>query len=129
MKAASAVLYRTSDQRFLLVKRAATKETDAEKWEFPGGFVEQDETPKEAAVRELEEETGLKGEVLRSGEKGEVETHKGKLEITPFLMVVEDGEVVLSKEHSDYRWVTREEIREKDTTEGIKKEMRALGIQ
>lgn len=31
------------------------------KWAFPGGFVKMDETAEQGALRELEEETGLKG--------------------------------------------------------------------
>jgi len=34
-------------------------------WSFPGGKVEEDETPLDAAVREFKEETGLTGKLWR----------------------------------------------------------------
>jgi len=33
-------------------------------WTFPKGLVEERETPEEAAVREVLEETGIKGEIV-----------------------------------------------------------------
>ncbi len=43
--------------RLLLVKRAA-RLSEGGKWALPGGFVDRDETIKQAAAREIMEETG-----------------------------------------------------------------------
>ena len=43
--------------RLLLVKRAG-KLSEGGKWGLPGGFVDRDETVKQAAAREIMEETG-----------------------------------------------------------------------
>ncbi|WP_291767178.1 NUDIX hydrolase [Caldivirga sp. UBA161] len=50
-----------NDGKILLVKRA--NEPGKGKLSIPGGMVNAGEDPGNAAVRELEEETGLKGEV------------------------------------------------------------------
>ncbi len=39
---------------------------DVSVWVVPGGGIEQDETPAEAAVREVCEEAGVKGRLIRS---------------------------------------------------------------
>ena len=49
------------DDRILLVKRAM--EPGRGKWALPAGFVDYGEDPREAAVREVEEETGLSVEL------------------------------------------------------------------
>ncbi|MCB1445772.1 MAG: (deoxy)nucleoside triphosphate pyrophosphohydrolase [Rhizobiaceae bacterium] len=47
-----------ADRRVLIAQRPEGK-TLAGLWEFPGGKVEQGETPEETLVRELEEELGV----------------------------------------------------------------------
>jgi 8-oxo-dGTP diphosphatase len=54
--AAAALVVR--DRKVLLVRRVNVPERG--KWTLPAGFVEFDEDPRLAAVRECEEETGLK---------------------------------------------------------------------
>ena len=49
--------------KILIVKR--NLKPGINKWALPGGFVESDETPEVACLRELEEETGLKGKIRR----------------------------------------------------------------
>jgi 8-oxo-dGTP diphosphatase len=49
---------KASKSQLWMQKRQDKGELDG-KWEFPGGKVEQEETPTEAALRELREETGL----------------------------------------------------------------------
>jgi len=49
--------------RILLVRRA--NPPDAGRWGFPGGKIEAGETIESAAIRELLEETGVRGEARR----------------------------------------------------------------
>ena len=56
-----AVITREEEPKVLLIQRG--NEPFKGCWAFPGGFMDMDETTEQCAIRELEEETGLK--VLR----------------------------------------------------------------
>ena len=125
---ASAIVYSPDRQEFLLVKRADSKDQHPGMWEFPGGKVDDGETPKEAALREMKEETGLTGQVIRSGEPGVVDYPGESYKIYPFLVMVEDEEVSLSAEHSDFEWIKPEKLDEFDVIKGLSDELRSVGV-
>jgi 8-oxo-dGTP diphosphatase len=53
------LFHRLQRLEVLLIKRR--KEPFKDRWAFPGGFVDENEALENAAARELQEETGLKG--------------------------------------------------------------------
>lgn len=52
------------DKRAVIVIKQFRVPTGAYTWEFPAGLINKGETPAEAAIRELKEETGYTGEVF-----------------------------------------------------------------
>ena len=52
------VITKEENAKVLLIQRG--NEPDKGTWAFPGGFMNMDETTEQCAIRELEEETGLK---------------------------------------------------------------------
>ena len=60
--AVAAVLLPDAEGRacFLLTRRAATLRAHATQWALPGGRIDQGESPERAALRELDEEVGLR---------------------------------------------------------------------
>lgn len=57
-----------SGKRGLLIGRIDQKDSSREKllWSLPKGHIEEGETPEEAAIREVAEETGIQSEVAKS---------------------------------------------------------------
>lgn len=58
-----AALVRNKDNEILLVRRGV--EPGKRKWALPSGFIEIEETSEKACLRELKEETNLKGKIIR----------------------------------------------------------------
>lgn len=74
-------------------------------WEFPGGKIEQGETPEGALVREITEELLCEIEV---GRHIETTTHPydfGEVTLTTFYCDLVSGEPQLT-EHSEVRWLS-----------------------
>ena len=123
---AAAVVYNPKKDKFLVVKRSEERERYPGHWEFPSGFLEEGEDVKEAALRELMEETSLKGEVVRTGESFPIQIPP--VEIHPVLVVVEKENVKLSKEHSEHKWVEKSDLSILKTVPKLKQDLDKVGI-
>lgn len=78
-------------------------------WEFPGGKIEEGETPQEALVREIKEELDtdiMVGELIDTIEYDYPSFH---LSMDCFWTEIVSGELIL-KEHADSRWLNVEEL-------------------
>ena len=97
------------DGKILIAKRKTGDKLFAGLWEFPGGKVEEGETPEECMARELKEELDIEVEV---GELITSNKHKyphGIFELLAYRVKHVSGEMVLN-DHKEIKWVTADEM-------------------
>ena len=75
-------------------------------WEFPGGKIEQGETPEEAIVREIKEELDTVVEVGELLDTVEYDYPNFHLSMDCFICKIKSGNLVL-KEHESAKWLTK----------------------
>lgn len=93
-------------------------------WSIPGGRVEAGETTREAAVREVREETGLDvavGELLLT-------SVVGPYLVEDFAATVVGGTLHAGDDALDARWFTVEEMKALPLSPGLMEELPNLGL-
>lgn len=112
---AAVLLKKYNDEcKVLLLKRAAPPLKDA--WCYIGGSIEAGEEAWEAALREIQEETGItKISLYSSNQFDQFYSKRGNyIYIAPVFVGFVEGEqdVVLNQEHTAYRWLSFQEAKE-----------------
>lgn len=107
--AVSAVIFR--GDKLLAMKRSVTKDAAPGVWETLSGRIDREEDPLEAVKREIQEECGLTVEV----DPRPVTAYHAFRKGIPMILIIYraeyvSGEVTISAEHDDYRWVTSQEF-------------------
>lgn len=98
----------------LLICNAALRDPSKSYWGFPKGHLDQGEKSPEAALREVEEETGIEAQLLdKIGDSKYVFTFEGEKifkVVTMFLMEYRSGELKKQAEEVlEVRWVDPQE--------------------
>lgn len=96
------------DGKILCAQRGATK-TLSYKWEFPGGKIEEGETPQAALKREIDEEMDCVIEIGEAIETTVYEYDFGFVHLTTFYCHLISGKPTLT-EHVAISWLSPHEL-------------------
>ncbi|MFV9511016.1 NUDIX hydrolase [Tepidibacillus sp. LV47] len=136
VSAGGVVFYQGETTEFLMIL------DHCHKWTFPKGKVEKGETYQEAAIREIREETGIDGNIIKSLDKVYYEYYHpihGKVEKEVYYFLVEAKNYHLKVQESEInraKWVSLQEAWETQKTSGydnnlsiMKQALKELGYQ
>ena len=102
------------ENKVLIIQRSKDEESYPNLWELPSGKREPLESSNDAVVREIKEETNIDVKVIRPIYVFEFKNEKSDeiRDATQINFLVEylGGEVKLSDEHQNFKWISKEEL-------------------
>ncbi|MBS3777942.1 MAG: NUDIX domain-containing protein [Candidatus Thermoplasmatota archaeon] len=117
--------------KFLLLKRSSKVRTYQQKWNTVAGYLDDpNQTIFEKILEELNEELNIKRKQISSYSFGQkyqfTDENNGKTWIVyPTIVTLsKKPDIKLNREHTDYNWITADEIKKYDTVPNLKKSMK-----
>ena len=118
-----------SKGKILILKRSNKVGTYQGKWACVSGYIEENETSDECALKEINEEVNLNEEDVELIRKGEVIVVRDKnimWAIHPFLFSTKTQDITLDREHIEYKWIVPEDIENYKTVPELKKTIKSV---
>lgn len=111
MKKVTAALL-VKENKILIAQRASMDKL-AGKWEFPGGKIEDGETPEECLAREMNEEFEIEINVRDFFMDSIYHYEQGEIQLLAYWCEWVSGDLK-AMVHDDYQWVSDEELQQFD---------------
>ena len=111
MKTVTAAIL-TQDNKILIAKRQSTDKL-ADKWEFPGGTVEDGETPEQCLQREMKEEFEINVSVGEHLAESIYHYDHGSINLIAYRAYWESG-TIYPQVHDDYTWAAIDQLENYD---------------
>ncbi len=113
------IIITNNQGKVLILKRSLAEKYCPDFWDLPGGKVENNETLLEAAKRETKEESGLDVK-LEQNYFYIFHCQNVELDIYGFRASFAGGEVTLSEEHTEFKWVSEKDWKNLEYTSSVK---------
>lgn len=114
------------DGKILILKRSCDEDCFKEEWDIPGGGMKFGKFPEESLNREIREETGIEADIIKPLRVWTFFKNNNQTQVVGITLLCKykSGEVKLSAEHTDFKWIKPEEIEKYNIHEGIKKDVK-----
>ena len=123
---ATKAIIKNNDGKFLVIFKSDTEEISPNKIDIPGGRLKFGEKLEEGLKREIKEELGITIEIIKLSRVWSLIKDDFHLVGLTFLAEYTSGEVQLSGEHTNFKWVDKKTIIRGDYPKWIKEEFSTI---
>ncbi|MCK9187270.1 MAG: NUDIX domain-containing protein [Candidatus Colwellbacteria bacterium] len=118
------IVVTNKEGKILALKRSENKTWYPKMWDIISGKIKESESPDECFNREIFEEINIS--IFKNIEKKNsyvYEENGKKWLVYPYRCTIESDDIILNREHSEYKWMTLKEIMSVEHSTPLKKEL------